>query len=315
MAAKKWVNMNGSDDVLAATVRASHCVQPFYRYTMPPLEIKVEGTTKMIKTILTNIEPLSVAVARPVDYLVTYFGQEMSANSKVDKATGKAYVTGNMSLEDLQAAVYKFIREHVTCRKCNNPETIATITGKKKNATIVLICKSCGGKTPLDPTDRFVKYQVQHPPPLNRADEKAMEKIRQKQSATMAAAEEADAAAEGTKKKKKKKKAAAEEDEDEDWGDAPAEGTPEGKKKKKKKKKAEQEEDDDDDEDWCMDTSEAAVAARAAAAGADKMLAAAEAAQKASAAKEVEKAAAGVAATKIADIEVDDEEVDDIDDI
>ena len=31
------VNMNGKDD-------------PFYRYTMPRLQIKVEGSTKMIKT-------------------------------------------------------------------------------------------------------------------------------------------------------------------------------------------------------------------------------------------------------------------------
>jgi hypothetical protein len=40
---------------------------PFYRYTMPTLTIKVEGTTKMIKTQLTNVEAVAQAVGRPAD--------------------------------------------------------------------------------------------------------------------------------------------------------------------------------------------------------------------------------------------------------
>ena len=48
------VNMDGSED-------------PFYRYTMPTLTIKVEGTTKMIKTQLTNVEAVAQAVGRPAD--------------------------------------------------------------------------------------------------------------------------------------------------------------------------------------------------------------------------------------------------------
>jgi translation initiation factor 5 len=166
------VNMDGSDD-------------PFYRYTMPAVAIKVpcaaavltrevEGTTKMIKTLITNIDDLCAAVGRPVDCfvrtsvshdadLITYFGQELSANSKIDPKTAKCYVTGNCKQEDLQRCCYKFIQDFVMCKACKNPETYVVVEGKKKNKTVFLMCRGCGNRTNLDDTDRFVKHMLLHP--------------------------------------------------------------------------------------------------------------------------------------------------------
>mmetsp|Transcript_49 Transcript_49/g.136 ORF Transcript_49/g.136 Transcript_49/m.136 type:complete len:277 (-) Transcript_49:108-938(-) len=276
MASKNVVNMNGSDD-------------PFYRYTMPAVQTKVEGTTKMIKTILTNIDDLSASIARPVDYIVTYFGQELSANSKVDTKTQKAYVTGHMKLEDLQAACFKFIREHVLCKHCGNPETIVNVVGKGKKKDVVLLCKGCGGKTTLDSTDRFVKYQALHPPDISKADLKL---LKAKKTAAGAPAGGGgalgpDDADDDEEKKEKKSK----------------------KSKKSKKDKKEKEESEDDDDDWCMDTSEEAVKARAAEANADAVLEAA-AAVEAKAAKQAEEQMGALTLP-----EVDDDEVDDIDNI
>lgn len=271
----KRVNMNGSDD-------------PFYRYTMPAIEIKVEGTTKMIKTVLTNIENVAASCGRPVDYLVTFFGQELSAASKVDTKIQKAYVTGAMKLEDIQACCFKFINNYVMCGTCNNPETVVTVSGKKKSMTIVLVCKGCGAKTTLDATDRFVKFMTLHPPALTKQEQLLM----------------GDTLKKSKKSKEAEEPAAAVESAD----TAPVE-----KKKKKKKKVVEEDEDDDD---WCMDVSEEAVKARAEAANVEALNKAAEKATAALSTKKMsEEPEVASAAQSIATIQVADEEVEDIDDI
>merc|ERR1712187_476019 len=50
------------------------------------------------------------------------------------------------------------------CAHCKNPETVCSIKGVKKGKSISLSCKSCGNHTSLDPSNRFVKYMLQHPP-------------------------------------------------------------------------------------------------------------------------------------------------------
>eukprot|EP00283_Hemiselmis_rufescens_P019961 CAMPEP_0173436892 /NCGR_PEP_ID=MMETSP1357-20121228/17508_1 /TAXON_ID=77926 /ORGANISM="Hemiselmis rufescens, Strain PCC563" /LENGTH=320 /DNA_ID=CAMNT_0014402043 /DNA_START=243 /DNA_END=1202 /DNA_ORIENTATION=+ len=276
------VNMNGSSD-------------PFYRYTMPQMVVKVEGTTKMIKSVLVNITDVASAIGRPVDYIVTYLGQELSANSKIDKDL-KAYVTGAMETQKIQAIVFKFIRETVQCGNCKGPETSVHIEGKKKNAVLYLTCKGCGGRTDLDNSDRFVKYMISHPPSdadfghaktaagavgaaladATAADEERKKKKKDKKEAD----DEDDGGDKKEKKKKKKKEKDGEESPDgdddgekkkkkkkKDGSDGEEEGE-EKKKKKDKKKKKEEEENDSWDDDWGdADTSEAAVAARSAALG------------------------------------------------
>ena len=119
------------------------------------------------------------AVGRPPDYLITYLGQELSANSKIDKDTEKAYVTGAMDERHVQQLVFKFIKDTVQvrlrpassfsrkrrlaasgdrspshgrrvlnpavfpwqCHNCGNPETTIHIEGKKKNMVLYLTCK------------------------------------------------------------------------------------------------------------------------------------------------------------------------------
>ncbi|EKX36858.1 translation initiation factor 5 [Guillardia theta CCMP2712] len=215
----KRVNMNGSQD-------------PYYRYTMPCIQVKVEGTTKMIKSVLINIEDVCRAIGRPPDYLLTFLGQELSANSKIEKDTGKAYVSGSFEERKVQELVFKFIRETVTCQNCKNPETTCNIEGNKKNKILFLTCKGCGGRTDLDHTDRFVKYMILHPP-----DDANYGHAKSAAGAVGAALSEATALDEAQKKKKKSK--SAEEDDEK----------AEKKKKKKKDKEKDSEDEGDDDED------------------------------------------------------------------
>jgi len=239
----KRVNMNGSQD-------------PYYRYTMPCISVKVEGTTKMIKSVFVNIDDVCRAVGRPPDYLITYLGQELSANSKIEKDTGKAYVTGNFEEKQVQALVFKFITDTVTCEKCKNPETTCNIEGKKKNMTLYLTCKGCGGRTDLNSADRFVKYMILHPPTdanyghaktaagavgsvmadLTKMDEEKKKKKAKKDEDGEGGSDEDDKKEKKKKKKKEKERESSSSDDDD-------------KKEKKKKKKKEKERDDDDEEE------------------------------------------------------------------
>jgi len=264
------VNMNGSSD-------------PFYRYTMPKIVVKVEGTTKMIKSVLVNLKDVAGAIGRPEDYLVTYLGQKLSANSKIDK-DDKAYVTGAMETQKIQAIIFDFIKETVSCGNCNNPETSVHIEGKKKQAILYLTCKGCGRRTDLDSSERFVKYMIQHPPSdadfghaktaagsvgaaladATAADEERKKKKKEKKAANKKDGDDSpDGDDDGEKKKKKKKK-----DKKEGSGDEDDDGEKKKKKKDKKEKEKKKDSDDDWDDDWGeVDTSESAVAARAAALG------------------------------------------------
>jgi translation initiation factor 2 beta subunit (eIF-2beta)/eIF-5 len=146
------VNMDGSDD-------------PWYRYKMPALQVKVEGTSKMRKTVLLNVDDVCRKVGRPTEHLITYFGQSLNVSTKIEKA-GKAYLTGAHSVADLQSYVLKFIQETVLCQHCKNPETSCKLVGrKKKRHTLVLSCKACQKEHSLASSDRFVKFVMQHLPP------------------------------------------------------------------------------------------------------------------------------------------------------
>ena len=152
------INVNGTTD-------------PFYRYVMPKIEVKVEGTNKMIRTYIMNINNIAECLNRTAEYINTYLGQELSVNQCYDKQTERFYVSGKYDQQKIQSALQKMINSFVLCKKCGNPETFNTISGKKKNMTINLICRSCGHTVELNNTDKFVKYIILHAPKVGTINE------------------------------------------------------------------------------------------------------------------------------------------------
>ena len=153
------INVNGTSD-------------PFYRYVMPKIEVKVEGTNKMIRTYIMNINNIAECLNRTAEYINTYLGQELSVNQCYDKQTERFYVSGKYDQQKIQSALQKMINSFVLCKKCGNPETFNTISGKKKNMTINLICRSCGHIVELNNTDKFVKYIILHAPKVGTINER-----------------------------------------------------------------------------------------------------------------------------------------------
>jgi translation initiation factor 2 beta subunit (eIF-2beta)/eIF-5 len=154
MSKKDMINVNGTTD-------------PFYRYVMPKIEVKVEGTNKMIRTYIMNINIIAECLNRTTEYINTYLGQELSVNQSYDKQTERFYVSGKYDQQKIQAVLQKMINAFVLCKKCGNPETVNIISGKKKNTTINLICRSCGYVVELDNTNKFVKYIIINTPKID----------------------------------------------------------------------------------------------------------------------------------------------------
>jgi translation initiation factor 2 beta subunit (eIF-2beta)/eIF-5 len=149
MSKKDMMNVNGTTD-------------PFYRYVMPKIEIKVEGTNKMIRTYIININNIAECLNRTPDYIITFLGQDLSVNQCYEKQTDRYYVTGKYEQHKIQSSLQKMINAYILCKKCGNPETMSNLIGKKKNSTIELVCRSCGYTAELDNTDKFVKYMLLH---------------------------------------------------------------------------------------------------------------------------------------------------------
>merc|ERR1711924_473880 len=104
-----------------------------YRYKMPALAVKHEGSSKMKRTVLLNLDELSRAVGRPAEHLLTYIGQSVCAASKVEKENRRVYVAGHHELRVLQQHVFDFIQRFVLCKQCRNPETMCYKKGKKRS--------------------------------------------------------------------------------------------------------------------------------------------------------------------------------------
>jgi translation initiation factor 5 len=95
---------------------------PFYRYKMPVIKVRVEGRGKMVKTTLENIEDVAKSIERPTDFLMKYFAFELGVQYAVknDKHTlGSA-----RSADELADLLDIFIDKFILCGSCNNPETM-----------------------------------------------------------------------------------------------------------------------------------------------------------------------------------------------
>lgn len=134
---------------------------PFYRYKMPRIKAKVEGRGNGIKTVIPNLKEISRALVRPTIYLVKYFGNELGAQTICDEKLGRYILTGNHSVETMQACTYGFINKYVLCGSCSNPETELSVT---KDQMINRTCKACGKITIADMRHKFAQFIIKNPP-------------------------------------------------------------------------------------------------------------------------------------------------------
>lgn len=133
---------------------------PHFRYKMPMITAKVEGSGNGIKTVCTNIAAVSKSLGRPPAYAIKYFGSELGANVKIDQANDMYIINGQHDAEKLLNLLYGFIKRFVLCSKCSNPETNLSIEKK----SIGQKCLACGYATTIPKVHNLCKYIMNHPP-------------------------------------------------------------------------------------------------------------------------------------------------------
>lgn len=114
----------------------------FYRYKMPRLVAKVEGSGNGIKTVLPNITDIGRSLSRPPTYPLKYFGYELGAQTSIDTKNERHIINGAHDAGKLQDLLDGFIQKFVLCPNCSNPETGLDVQQKK--GTIKQRCAACG---------------------------------------------------------------------------------------------------------------------------------------------------------------------------
>jgi translation initiation factor 5 len=131
---------------------------PHYRYKMPKLTAKVEGSGNGIKTVITNMQAIARALGRPPAYPTKYFGCELGAQVTMNQDL--FVVNGSHDPEKLLNLLYVFIRKFVLCQKCKNPETSLIVSNQIKQK-----CIACGHEHVIPKTlHKLTTYIINHPP-------------------------------------------------------------------------------------------------------------------------------------------------------
>ena len=125
---------------------------PFYRYQMPEVKIKIEGNGNGIKTVLVNLEQIGSAIMRHPEYLLKYISQYLGTMGMCK--ANKYIVTGEFTQNVIQQKIFDFITDFVLCGSCRNPETTFNLDNKK----LYLICKACPNKTCLTKIDKTYNF-------------------------------------------------------------------------------------------------------------------------------------------------------------
>lgn len=139
------INIDGSTD-------------PFYRYQMDEVIVKVEGSGKMIKTLILNLDKIAKQIDRPAKYILAYIAFEIGVSYKCDG--DKSYIGSEQTKLQVQNHINKFINNFILCKYCNNPETKPLVEGSKKNTLLKLNCASCGNQSLIDSNHKVIKTMI-----------------------------------------------------------------------------------------------------------------------------------------------------------
>ena len=91
---------------------------PEYRYKMPAVYGKVEGSGNGIKTAIPNISDVAMSLRRPPGEVNKFFGCELGAQTTYSEETDRAIVNGSHTDDTLQKLIHRYIEGFVLCPNC-----------------------------------------------------------------------------------------------------------------------------------------------------------------------------------------------------
>ncbi|UJR22429.1 hypothetical protein I4U23_025490 [Adineta vaga] len=202
----------------------------FYRYKMPKLIAKVEGTGNGIKTVVVNATAIAKALNRPTTYVTKFFGCELGAQVQMNAKEDRYIVNGSHDCEKLQNLLDGFIKRFVLCPNCDNPETNLSFR-KRNGGEIHQVCAACGYQGTINmASHKLTTYIAKNPPDAeSKTEPPADTKVKGKSkgskknaqsSGTNRDSDESSPNEHTTKTNGTSKNTAGDEDDDdEDWGD------------------------------------------------------------------------------------------------
>jgi translation initiation factor 2 beta subunit (eIF-2beta)/eIF-5 len=127
---------------------------PEYRYRMPAVFGKIEGSGNGIKTVIPNIYDVGLSLHRNPAEVNKFFGCELGAQTTYSPDTYRAVVNGAHTDVALQALIHRYVEAYVLCPNCRLPETEYKI----KNDVIFHKCAACGAKERLDMSHKLTTF-------------------------------------------------------------------------------------------------------------------------------------------------------------
>lgn len=115
-------------------IGAANAADPFYRYKMPVLNVRYEGSGAHIRTHVCNLTDIAKALERSDADIMKFFSYELGS------MTQGHVIHGKIAVDQLKTLLDKFIDMYVICSGCGNPETTCLLH-KKQLATS---CRACG---------------------------------------------------------------------------------------------------------------------------------------------------------------------------
>jgi hypothetical protein len=91
---------------------------PEYRYKMPAVFGKIEGSGNGIKTAIPNISDVGLSLHRAPGEVNKFFGCELGAQTTYSEETDRAIVNGAHTDDTLQKLIHRYIELFVLCPNC-----------------------------------------------------------------------------------------------------------------------------------------------------------------------------------------------------
>lgn len=170
---------------------------PAYRYKMPAVFGKIEGSGNGIKTAIPNISEVALSLHRQPAEVNKFFGCELGAQTTYSAETDRAIVNGAHTDAVLQDLIHRYVENFVLCPNCRLPETDYKI----KNDVIWHKCAACGAKEMVDMTHKLCKFILAEDKKAKKEAKKGKKDDKKKKKKGKDGSDEDD-----NKKKKKDKK-------------------------------------------------------------------------------------------------------------
>jgi len=176
---------------------------PEYRYKMPAVYGKIEGSGNGIKTAIPNITDVANALYRTPGEVNKFFGTELGAQCRYNADTDRAIVNGAHTDAVLQDLMHRYVEKFVLCPSCRLPETKYKI----KSDSIWHVCAACGAKELVDMSHKLCNYILAENKKAKKEKGKDKDKDKkEKKKKNKKDAKDSDEEKKKAKKEKKKKK-------------------------------------------------------------------------------------------------------------